>query len=339
MMKRVMILLERIVLALKQLVNKANPCVPVTETSQSSPATEENVGDLQSDIYPPPVTETSQNSPATEENVRDLWSDRCPPPFSILESFLSSQGIRIKVRPAEDASDQVIDSLSLYLGEHYDALSGLHRKIKRAMQTGKSIIERLDDYPQRDVRTVHQFCKHLRRVDFLEKYRYLRSHNLIRAKTTTMPQAQRFFSGQWLERFILQKVKEIHAQVASEGIRKLELEYLINTEIILPNGDDFELDILAAIGSSIYWIEAKSGDYQHYVGKYSKFACQIGLDPEHSFLVLAQESDGRCDELSSRFSITVCNLRTFKEKLLSVVRYDIARRGAMGRRAITRSEC
>jgi hypothetical protein len=47
-MKRVMILLERIVLALKQLVNKANPCVPVTETSQSSPATEENVGDLQS---------------------------------------------------------------------------------------------------------------------------------------------------------------------------------------------------------------------------------------------------------------------------------------------------
>jgi len=114
-MNRIVLLLERIVLALKQVVNRAYPRVPVTETSQSSPATEENVGDLQSDIYPPPVTETSQNSPATEENVRDLWSDRCPPPFSILESFLSSQGIRIKVRPAEDASDQVIDSLSLYL--------------------------------------------------------------------------------------------------------------------------------------------------------------------------------------------------------------------------------
>jgi len=338
-MKRVVLLLERIVLALKQAVNRVYPRVSVTETSQSSPATEENVGDLRSDIYPPPVTETPHSSPATEENIRNLWSDVCPPPYSILESFLNSRGIRIKVRPAEDASDQDIDSLSLYLGEHYDALSGLHRKIKRAMQTGKSIIERLDDYPQRDVRTVHQFCKRLHKVDFLQKYRYLRSHNLIRAKTTTMPQAQRFFSGQWLERFILQKVKEIHAQVASEGIRKLELEYLINTEIILPNGDDFELDILAAIGSSIYWIEAKSGDYQHYVGKYSRFACQIGLDPEHSFLVLAQESDGRCDELSSRFSITVCNLRTFKEKLLSVVRYDIARRGAMGRRAITRSEC
>jgi hypothetical protein len=335
MMKRVVLLLERIVLALKQAVNRVYPRVSVTETSQSSPATEENVGDLRSDIYPPPVTETPHSSPATEENIRNLWSDVCPPPYSILESFLNSRGIRIKVRPAEDASDQDIDSLSLYLGEHYDALSGLHRKIKRAMQTGKSIIERLDDYPQRDVRTVHQFCKHLRRVDFLEKYLYLRSHNLIRAKTTTMPQDQRFFSGQWLERFILQKVKEIHAQVASEGIRKLELEYLINTEIILPNGDDFELDILAAIGSSIYWIEAKSGDYQHYVSKYSRFACQIGLDSEHSFLVLTHASVGHCDELSSRFSITVCNLRTFKEKLLSVVRYDIARRSTMGRRAFT----
>ncbi len=338
-MKRVKILLERIVLALKQLISKANPRVPVTETSQSSPATEENVGDLRSDIYPPPVTDTPQSSPVTEENVRNPWSDACPPSSSTLQSFLNSRGIWIKVRTAEDSSDQDIDSLSLYLGEHYDALSGLHRKIKRAMQTGMPITERLEDCTQHDARTIRRFCTHLRDVDFLQKYRYDRSRNLIRAKTTTRPQAQRFFSGQWLERFILQKVKEIHAQVASEGIRTLKLEYLINTEIILPNGDDFELDILAAIGSSIYWIEAKSGDYQHYVGKYSRFACQIGLDSEHSFLVLTHASDGHCDTLSSRFSITVCNLRTFKEKLLSVVRYDIARQSTMGRRAFTQSEC
>jgi hypothetical protein len=91
-MKRVMILLERIVLALKQLVNKANPCVPVTETSQSSPATEENVGDLRSDIYPPPVTDTLKAvlSPKRTLEIPGQMPVRHPPQPCSLSSTLGN---------------------------------------------------------------------------------------------------------------------------------------------------------------------------------------------------------------------------------------------------------
>ncbi|WP_205409786.1 hypothetical protein [Pseudothauera hydrothermalis] len=108
----------------------------------------------------------------------------------------------------------------------------------------------------------------------------------------------------------------------------MRFEYLINPQIILPNGDDFELDILAAIGSSIYWIEAKSGDYQQHVAKYSKFARLLGLDFDHSFMVLTDVPDSRCDALSSLFSMTVCTLRTFEERLLVVARNDTAQQSA-----------
>lgn len=297
-------LLERIALALERLVERVDSCGLAPEPLRNRHEEEE----IAPDVLPP--------------------NFGLPSP-SILEPFLDSKKIRIKVRATDDAADQVIDSLSLFLGERYDALSALLGKIKRNMQTGMSITVSLKNRSQQDVSSACQFCKRLHEVAFLEQYQYLRSPTyLIKAKTTTLPKAQRFFGGQWLERFTLQKIKAIHAQVGSEATARLGFEYLINPQVTLPNGDDFELDILAAIGPHIYWIEAKSGDYQQHVAKYSKFARLIGLDFDHSFMVLTDIPDDRCDALSSLFSMTVCTLRTFEEKLLAVVRNDTAQQSA-----------
>jgi hypothetical protein len=179
----------------------------------------------------------------------------------LLEAFLGSKGIRITQVPAEDSADKVIDSLSLYLGEHYDALSGLLDKIKRAMQNGLPIMESLKNRSQHDINSACQFCTRLHEVAFLEQYQYFRSPTyLIKAKPSTLPRAQRFFSGQWLERFLLQKIKSVHSRLAAQVKGHLDFEYLINPKVILPSGDDFELDLLVAIGSSMCWIEAKSGE-------------------------------------------------------------------------------
>ncbi|MCX8049210.1 MAG: hypothetical protein N3A55_06080 [Methylohalobius sp.] len=295
------LLLERIAIALERIAEQLGPPEDIAQASRKLlVSTKETVADT----------------------VPSAFSPKAP---SSLEQFLNSRSIQIKTLPQEDPSDQVIDSLSLYLGERYDALSGLVGKIKRAMQSGMPLTESLKGRSQQDISSVCQFCTRLHEVAFLEQYQYLRSPTyLIKAKATTLPRAQRFFSGQWLERFLLQKVKAVYAQIASEVIGKLTFEYLINPQIILPNGDDFELDILAAIGSHFYWIEAKSGDYQQHVAKYSKFARLLGLDFDHSFMVLTDVPKNRCDALSSLFSMSVCNLHTFEDKLLSVVRVDTA---------------
>lgn len=243
-----------------------------------------------------------------------------------LESFLGSRGIRIKVVPAEDPADSVIDSLSLFLGERYGALSSLLLQIKRAMQTGDRITESLQGRPQQDVSSACQFCNRLFEHAFLEEYRYSPSPvYLIKAKTTTLPRAQRFFGGQWLERFVLQKVRTVHRQLLSEVTGRPAFEHIINPQVILPNGDDFEFDVLAAMGPHVYWIEAKSGDYQKHVAKYGRIARILGLDVRHAFMVLTDVPADRCDALSVLFSMTVCNLETFEDRLLAVARADAAR--------------
>ncbi len=141
-----------------------------------------------------------QTACASADEVRiDAASDTAPSRPSVLETFLHSRGIRIKTVPPDDAADAMIDSLSLYLGERYDALSSLLAKIKRAMQSGMPITESLKNRSQQDISSNCQFCTRLHEVAFLEQYQYFRSPTyLIKAKTTTLPRAQRFLLGSGL---------------------------------------------------------------------------------------------------------------------------------------------
>ncbi|HMP75084.1 MAG TPA: hypothetical protein PKE12_02195 [Kiritimatiellia bacterium] len=241
----------------------------------------------------------------------------------LIERYLNERGITIKSRPPEDPADELIDSLSLYLGNRYQQLTRLLAQIKSAMQDGGSITHNLSKAPQADVSTICQFCSRLHQIAFFEQYRYLKApHYVLKIKTTKLPKAQRFFSGQWLERYIVQSVRAIHQRLSSASGKPLYFEALVNPQISLPNGDDFEFDILAVIGDALYWIEAKSGDYQQHVSKYSRISRLLGLDAAHSFMVLTDVADSACAHLSSLFSMTTCNLTTIEEKLISVVQND-----------------
>lgn len=241
-----------------------------------------------------------------------------------VDRFLESRGIQIKTKKPEDAADEIIDKLSQFLGKNYSALRNILTKIKRSMQTGAPIAESISGYSQKDISSICQFCSRLHDIAFLEQYKYFRSPTyLIRAKTTTLPRAQAFFAGQWLERFTLQKLKSAHKTAQAELGNSAHLDYLINPQVILPNGDDFELDIIALIGGLPIWIEAKSGDYQQHVQKYSKLARIMGLDFRHSIMMLTDVVEDRCESLSSLFSMTVLNLNTIEAFITQTLRDDL----------------
>lgn len=241
-----------------------------------------------------------------------------------IEKFLSSKNIKIKVVPPEDAADAVINSLADFLGNHYDALSELLGKIKRNMQRGGFITLSIKDYTQKDISDICQFCTRLHEIAFLEQYKYFKSPQfLIKAKTTTLPAAQNFFSGKWLERFVLLTVQKSVNTVSREIGRELDFSYLINPQIILPNGNDFELDLIFHVNGAYYWVEAKTGDYQQHISKYSKMSKLIGLDYQHSIMVLTDIQPEKTNALTSLFSMTVYGLSQLEIGLTETIRKDV----------------
>ena len=130
------------------------------------------------------------------------------------------------------------------------------------------------------------------------------------ATTSNAPIAQRFLSGHWLERYVLLTLLEALALN----------EVLLNPQVILPNGDDFELDVFAidSLGDPV-WIEAKTGDYQVHVQKYSRLVPILGVPPKRAILV-HPDIDGQQGEfLSGAYGMTVVNLSGW-QKLLPAIR-------------------
>ena len=244
--------------------------------------------------------------------------------FDVIEEFLNGRGIKIKTVPPEDAADEVINSLSEFLGKNYDGLRELLTKIKRNMQQGGFITISLKDYSQKDVSNVCQFSTRLHEIAFLEQYKYFKSPRyLIKAKTTTLPAAQNFFSGKWLERFVLLSVQRAVNLVSKELDKDIEFSYLLNPQVILPNGDDFELDLIFHVNGSFYWIEAKSGNYQQHISKYSKMSRILNLDFEHSIMVLTDISPDKAAALTSLFSMTVLSLSQLEGMLIETIKADL----------------
>ncbi|MCS6977945.1 MAG: hypothetical protein NZM31_13185 [Gemmatales bacterium] len=304
--ERLEALLERIAIALERLADGASR-VPTT--------TKDGLQDVRTEL---------NDYGRTMVPVNYTTSDPVIPSSRLLIDYLASRNIRIKSIPTPDAADKEIDSLSLFLGENYTALASILSKIKRNMQNGGTITEDLSSRPPSVISANCQFCYRLHKIAFLEEYYYRRSPCcMIHAKTTKLPRAQKFFSGQWLERFILHKLKVIHSRLGQGDAQSRSFEYLINPQIVLPSSHDFELDILAAIGRNIYWVEAKTGEYQQHITKYSRVGRILGLDPAHSFLVLTDVSDTLCEHLSATSSLSVCNLSQFESRFLSVVRSDL----------------
>ncbi len=214
--------------------------------------------------------------------------------------LLDSRNVRVRGVPAPSPADPLLGRLALFLASRYHHLRPVLDRIKRTMQTGGAWHYKMAGRPPEEIASCCQFCHHLHGIAYLSEYRYHRSPRcLIEGRSSTAPEAQNFFSGQWLERAIRQQLSLLAAQ---DG---LEISMLANAQVVLPNQNDFELDLLASIGGVLLWIECKTADYQSYVRKYSRVARMLNLGKEHSILVLTDVAPTVCTHLSDLFDMTV----------------------------------
>lgn len=226
-----------------------------------------------------------------------------------IRQFLEARGIRIQTVPQPEPRDEVIDSLSEFLGSRYSALRETLALIKQRMQATGSFSQRLEGRPAEEISSICQFCHRLHELAFLSDYRYRKSPRfLLHATVSSSPVAQRFFSGQWLERYILIAARRLIESAFPSAFHC----WLLNPQVILPNGTNFEFDVLVWIEGELFWIEAKTGEYQQYVEKYSRVARL--MEPNvHPFMVLTEVAPPVCEHLSSLFRMRVCNLEMFAE--------------------------
>lgn len=232
--------------------------------------------------------------------------------------FLSDKNIQVKKFQTDEDIDDILDNVALFMGNRYNKVKKVYNSIKSNLNTGRSFRLDLQNSTQEDISSSCQLCTYLHEIAFLSEYKYLKSPQyIITGKPNRIPTAINFFTGQWLERFIKTEVKNSINRLN----RPLKFAYLTNPQIILPNGDDFELDILFSIEGEIFWFEAKTGEYQHYVEKYSKMAKLLKLDKEHAFMVLTEVNEQTCSALKKVFGMEVVNIENFSNTIKNAIEH------------------
>lgn len=117
--------------------------------------------------------------------------------------FSQHGGVTIKMIPPEQESDEIIDQLSLFIGNKFDSVKGVIEAIKTNMKSGKSFSLNLRNASQPVIDDILHLCMSLYNAALITAYHYQNSTIYqLHITPSNNPRALHFFSGQWLERFI-----------------------------------------------------------------------------------------------------------------------------------------
>lgn len=296
--ERLINILERIATALEKIAEKNSSTLPLNTNSEL-----QNINDNNNSINSEEINE-QEIIPINDVNT--------------IFRFLADKNIQVKTFQTDEEIDDVLDNIALFMGNRYNRVKKVYNTIKSKLNTGTDFRLDLKNATQEEVSYSCQLCNSLHQIAFLSEYKYSKSPQfVINGRPNRIPTAINFITGQWLERFIKTEVKN--------SIRKLEtpikFAYLTNPQIILPNGDDFELDVLFSIDEEIFWFEAKTGDYQNYVDKYSRMAKLLQLDNKHAFMVLTEVNEQNCVALKKIFGMEVVNIEKFSETFQNSIKH------------------
>jgi hypothetical protein len=233
-----------------------------------------------------------------------------------VEEWLRVRGIAVQKRTlteGEEEREKVFSRLALFLGDRYSSLEKLYDKLKWSLSTKRQFELSLADASQEEIANSTQFCTLLKQYAFLTSYHYKSEDRLIRAKASTEGFVQNFLTGSWLERYIKEKVAKVLRS------KNLPHEIALGYQVVLPGGEPMELDVLVMVQGRVFWFEAKTGEFQAHISKYSRIRKLLGLRPQESFLVLLGMDKARAKELSALHEMTVTNQATFLEPFLEAL--------------------
>jgi hypothetical protein len=224
-----------------------------------------------------------------------------------VHDWLATKGIAVRNYREQSAADTILDQVAVFLGERFERLSRVHDSIRRSLSTGSSFTLNLSGVSQAEIADTTQFCTMLKSYALLSSYKYDKHTKTIYAVPQRIGRVINFFTGGWFERFVYQRIHSLLSQ------NELEFTNLLNPQITLSNGDDFELDLLFLVDRLPLWVECKTGEYQAYIAKYSDARKILSVPKQRAILVILGIPNDVATNLTHLYDMTVVNENNFLE--------------------------
>ena len=250
-------------------------------------------------------------APSVAANAPEQGGQFSQKRLDLLYRYLKEHGIEVTSIPTEAELPKVIPQMAAFMGKYLSYVRPFYETMKTTLNDGREFRYSLAKLPSRDITHTLNFCRMLNDAKFLASFTYRRAPQYsIIARVKRTPEAINFLTGGWLEHYIRDKV--ISILTTHPATLSLPYAFMKNPNIILPGGENFELDFLLCVGEKIFWIEAKTGEYENFLAKYSRVSRLLGLSRGASMLVSVESLPAE-DNLTARYSLSCCNLDEFAD--------------------------
>ncbi len=154
------------------------------------------------------------------------------------------------------------------------------------------------------------FCKQLYDFSFVAKCFHNKPENNIRLILQSAPGVRQFFNGEWLEWHALMS----SLRYAKERGRRISCAR--GLEIVLANGDPYELDVFMLIDGAIpICIECKSGEFRQNIDRYLALKKRLSLTGKQFVMCIAGLEDDKARAYTAMYDISFVNEQGLAEHL------------------------
>jgi hypothetical protein len=256
-------------------------------------------GGYREDRGPRPEAAPERPDDGTELRFRDEAdpaefrprTPRPPPedaPTGPLVDHLRERGVLVYEGQDDLNRNEAFEHLARDLGAHFDLLSPFYEKLKRLVASGRGSkfeVEHLNDVERS---AAVQFGTLLHRHGMLKDFYYHRSpKRALRVIPTKDGKTGQFLTGGWLEIFVSMMLsRRLRAHVSPA-----RCQLLYNVKGALPDGREFEADIMAVVESRMFWLECKTGNWQDYAARFRGLVKIFGVDRNSGGLLLLRAPD------------------------------------------------
>ena len=171
---------------------------------------------------------------------------------------------------------------------HFDLLANFYEKVKRCVATGRGQRIEIENYSHAERSAAVQFGTLLHRHGMLKDFYYHRSpKKQLRVIPTKDGQIGQFLTGGWLEIY----VSALLTKRLRSAMSPAKFQLLYNVKGQLPDGREFEADLMAAVDGKLFWLECKTGQWQDYSARFRGLVKTFGVERQSGALLLIKPPD------------------------------------------------
>ena len=223
--------------------------------------------------------------------------------YAPIVRWFNQKHIQATVDPKMMDTRGYFDEVAIYMGTHYNTIGSIIQQIRYAQSKNYTTVKIvLSKYSKEEIKQILDFCKKLHQFTFIARYNHVKKDNIIYLTIQDIPRIKNFFSGMWMEWFVLIKLITFFKE------NNLNLPIVRGADLTFQNKEKNELDIFFLNNKDEpFYIECKTGEFRQDLNKYFELRKKLGIKKEHFLLCVFGLDKEQAESLTTMYEITLIN--------------------------------